>query len=96
MQNLYPVQHTINQYADDTNVAVTDMSSLRELFRTLGKYEKATNTKVNKDKTEALWVGNWKGRQDTPLNPKWTSDTIKFLGIIITRWGQTDIFHYVN
>jgi hypothetical protein len=83
MQNLYPVQHIINQYADDTNVAVTDMPSVRELFRTLGKYEKATNAKVNKDKTEALWVGNWKGRQDTPLNLKWTSGTIKFLGIVI-------------
>ena len=83
MQNLHPVQHIINQYADDTNVAVTDMSSVRQLFITLGKYEKATNAKVNKDKTEALWVGNWKGRQDTPLNLKWTSDTIKFLGIVI-------------
>ena len=28
-------------------------------------------------------MGNWKGRQDTPLNLKWTSNTIRFLGIAI-------------
>ena len=28
-------------------------------------------------------MGSWRERQDTPLNLKWTSETINFLGIII-------------
>jgi len=81
MRNLCPLEHKIKQYADDTKIAVSDVSSIKELFKTLGKYEKATNAKVNKDKTEALWVGNWRGRQDKPLNLKWKNDTVEFLGI---------------
>ena len=83
MHKLYPLQHKISQYADDTSIAVTDIVSINELFKTLDKYQKATNAKVNKDKTEGLWVGSWRERQDTPLNLKWTSETINFLGIII-------------
>jgi len=83
MLNLCPLEYKISQYADDTSIAVTDTKSIVELFKMLEKYQKATNAKVNKDKTEGLWVGNWKGRLDRPLNLKWTSDTIKSLGIII-------------
>ena len=83
MRNLSPLEHKIKQYADDTQIAVTDIPSITEVFKTLNKYEKATNAKVNKDKTEALWVGNWKGRQDKPLNLKWKNDTIKSLGISV-------------
>ena len=83
MKNLQPLEHKIGQYADDTETCITDMPSLEELFKTLGKYQKATNAKINKDKTEGLWVGNWKNRQDNPLNLKWTSSNVKFLGIYI-------------
>ena len=68
---------------DDTNVCVSNMSSLDELFKTLYDYEKATNAKINRDKTEALWVGKWKGRMDKPHNLKWKNDYVKFLGIYI-------------
>ena len=83
MKNLQPLEHKIGQYADDTEICVTDMPSLKELFTTLDKYQKATNAKINKDKTEALWVGNWKNRQDKPLDLKWTNKNVKFLGIRI-------------
>ena len=53
------------------------------VFLVLKEYEKATNAKVNVDKTEALWVGKWKNRTDKPLNLKWTNSHIKFLGIYV-------------
>ena len=59
------------------------MPSLDELMITLDKYEKATNAKINKDKTECLWVGSWKDRQDKPHNLKWKNDYVKSLGIYI-------------
>ena len=38
MRNLCPLEHKIKQYADDTKIAVSDVSSIKELFKTLGKY----------------------------------------------------------
>ena len=49
----------------------------------MDEYEKATNAKINKDKTEGLWVGKWKNRLDRPHNLIWKNDHVKFLGIYI-------------
>ena len=45
-------------YVDDMNVVVTTENSIHILFNLFSKYEKATNSKVNKDKTEALGSAN--------------------------------------
>ena len=70
-------------YADDLGVVVTTEESMKHLFDLLKKYELATNAKINQDKTEAMWLGSWIGRTDRPLNLKWTSEEVKFLGIYI-------------
>ena len=50
----------------------------------LKKYESATNAKLNKSKTEALWVGKWKDRNDKPLGLKWTNgQKVKFIGVYV-------------
>ena len=76
-------EQKVTMYADDMNVAVRTEKSIYELFNLTKKYEMATNSKVNKDKTEALWLGKWVGRMDTPLDLKWTQDEVKFLGVYI-------------
>ena len=81
MKNLEHLEHKTVQYADDMHICITSMPSLKELFRTLNKFEKATNAKINTDKTEALWVGKWMNRTDTPFDLKWTSTTVRFIGI---------------
>ena len=43
----------------------------------------ATNANINKDKTEAMWLGNWKDRTDKPLDLKWTNGEVNFLGIYV-------------
>ena len=83
MKNLVMLEHKGVQYADDMNICVTDMPSLDELFVVLNKFEKATNAKINKDKTEALWIGKWKNRTDRPHDLKWKSDHVKFTGIFV-------------
>ena len=83
MKNLEPLEHKINQFADDLEVCVTSIRSIDHLFETLSKFEKATNARINKDKTEALWIGKWKGRQDKPHNLKWTNNYVKFTGIYV-------------
>ena len=61
-------EHKVSSYADDMNVVVTTDQSIFELFDLINKYELATNSKINKDKTEGLWLGNWVNQLDKPLN----------------------------
>ena len=83
MKNLQPMEHKIVLYADDATVAIADMASLDELFKTLEEFEKATNAKINKEKTEGLWAGKWKNRRDKPHQLKWKNDHVKALGIYV-------------
>ena len=50
------LEHKIVQFANDTNVCVSSISSLNEPFLVSKEYEKVKNAKVNVDNTEALWV----------------------------------------
>ena len=83
MRNLKPLEHKLSQFADDTSVSVSTLKSIEELFKLLKEYEKATNAKINNDKTEGLWVGKWRTREDKPYNIVWKNDHVKFLGIHI-------------
>ena len=62
LKNLTYLEHKLAQYADDLKVCVTNLDSLNELFIVCKKFENATNARINKDKTKALWVGKWKNR----------------------------------
>ena len=70
-------------YADDLSAIVTEKESINELFNTLDNFGKATNAKINVEKTEAIWIGSWKNNLDRPKNLKWTNTMINNLGIWI-------------
>ena len=76
-------EHKVSSFADDMRVVVTTDNSIKNLFDLLKKYELATNSKINSDKTEALWLGKWKNRTDKPLNLKWTNEEVKSLGVYV-------------
>ena len=38
---------------------MTNDSSVKETFKELEKYEKATGAKINIEKTEGLFIGKW-------------------------------------
>ena len=65
------------------NIIVTTEESIYEHFELLRKYELATNSRINKDKTEALWLGNWKDRPNRQMNLKWTHEEVKFIGVYV-------------
>jgi len=75
--------HKDLEYADDMSIAITSLESLEVVFDVLARYEKATNSKINIDKTEALWVGAWRNRTDKPKGLKWSSSVVKSLGVYI-------------
>ena len=63
------------------------------------RFELATNAKLNVTKTEALWVGGWRNRRDTPYNIKWKNDYVKFLGVYVgnmTTRAEREIITNLN
>ena len=92
-------EHKDATYADDMNICVTTDESITELFKTLDKYEQATNSKINRDKTVCQWLGAWKNRTDKPLGLNWTSNAVMFLGVYIgndRKEASTATFSDIN
>ena len=51
------------------------------LLDLLEKFERCLGLKNNCTKSEAMWLGKWKDREDTPFNVKWPRDSVFALGI---------------
>ena len=75
------LQFKVSQYADDTTAFVKDERSLSSLFNVISIFEAGSGAKLNRSKTEALWLGAWKDRQDQPLGLSWVKKT-KILGVV--------------
>ncbi|KAI8521377.1 hypothetical protein Bbelb_011310 [Branchiostoma belcheri] len=69
--------------------------SIDRTFETIGRYEAGTGSKLNMGKTEALWLGSWRGRRDEPYPIKrWTSDSLTILGSPIVKI-EKEIHHFL-
>lgn len=51
------------------------------MFSTIAIYEAGSGAKLNLSKTEAMWLGAWKDRLDTPLSLTWVRK-MKILGVV--------------
>ena len=47
----------------------------------IANYEKASGAKINKDKSEGLWLGSFKNGLDSPLCFSWKKKSLKILGL---------------
>ena len=66
--------------ADDTTVFVRDYESLERILAIMSIFAKASGLRLNKGKTEAMWLGI-KGHRKKGLGLKWQDDSIFSLGI---------------
>ena len=73
----------IAQYADDTTAILKDVRSARNFLQLLERFSKISGLKINKEKTEALWLGRNKFNISKPLGIKWSQEPIKVLGVYI-------------
>ena len=71
----------IVNFADDTTIFLRDIDCLNRIQTILELYEKASSSKINHSKSQALWAGGHKNRCDKPGNMKWSNLSIKILGI---------------
>ena len=67
-------------YADDVFAVLKNLKSLETLLSLIELYEKGTGAKLNKSKTEAMWLGAWRSRSDEPLGLTWVKK-MKILGV---------------
>ena len=70
----------VRQYADDTTAFVKNLPSLVQLFNVVALYERGSGAKLNRAKTEAMWLGAWRSRADEPLGLTWVKK-MKILGV---------------
>lgn len=71
----------LSQYADDTTSFCKDESSLGRLLELLDIYSDCSGLKLNRSKSEAMWLGKHANRTDTPFEINWPQRPICALGI---------------
>ncbi len=77
----------VGQYADDTTGYLKNFRSLNHLFKVISLYERGSGAKLNRSKSEAMWLGAWKDCVDEPLGLTWVKK-MKILGVY---FGVVDV-----
>ena len=73
-------QFRVWQYVDNTTSFVKDFHSLVALFDIIAIYKRGSGAKLNRSKTEAMWLGAWREHADQPLGLTWVRK-MKILGV---------------
>ena len=64
-------------YSDDGNATLSDFDSVKQLFKILYIYQRASGAKVNLLKTIGFLMGKLRYEKDIPLDIRWTNEKIK-------------------
>ena len=70
----------INQYADDTTITVRDGGSVKRVLELVEKYERASGAKINREKSEAMYIG---GVETVEVGLREEKRYIKVLGMYL-------------
>ena len=74
----------------DTTTILRDLRSLHNLFDCINVYEGGTGAKLNRSKTEAMWLGAWRSQCDEPLGLTWVKK-MKILGAVFGTVPTKDL-----
>ena len=70
-------------YADDTTAIISSLEDAKRFVTVVNNFSKASGLLINKEKSEALWLGELKECNDKPMGIKWPK-AVKILGIFIS------------
>ena len=76
-----PKEIKCSQYADDTTIFLRDQNSISKLLKLLDDFKLVSGLEINTSKTEAMWLGSWRDKTETPFNFKWPKEPICALGV---------------
>ena len=71
----------LSQLADDTSVFVSSKQEISLILNLIEIFGSLSGLKLNRNKTEGLWLGKLKHTKDKYENINWATDTVKCLGI---------------
>jgi hypothetical protein len=71
----------ISMFADDTQLFNKDERSVEKSFDILSKYEKASGSRINYNKTKAISIGTARHRKPKFNKISWTKENVKTLGV---------------
>jgi hypothetical protein len=77
------IEIKIIQMADDTTVFVEDLNSLNKTLEIIESFHLFAGLKLNKSKTEAMWLGSWRNCDSQPLELTWVKE-VHSLGIFFS------------
>ena len=78
------LQYKISQYADDATCILKSERSLSSLLRVVSKFEQGSGAKLNTSKSEAMWLGKWRTRIESPYGLKWVTK-MRVLGVYFSN-----------
>ena len=78
----------LSQYADDTTSFIKDQSSLKTLLELLDQFKECSGLKMNKSKSEAMWLGKDKDNKDELYDLKWPQTPIIALGTAFQSYDK--------
>ena len=73
------------QFADDTTLMLSDISSIKNAIRLLEKFARVSGLKLNLGKSKAMWLGEKSIPNRKLFNLTWTDEPIKALGIYFCK-----------
>ena len=71
----------ISQLADDTTLYFNSKNDISVAMNEIEIFGNFSGLRINRNKTEGLWIGKLKHSKDKEENIKWTNKQIKTLGI---------------
>lgn len=79
------LQFEISQYANDATSILKSEKSLSCMLDVVRKFELGSGAKLNTSKSEAMWLGRWRCRGDSPFGLlKWVTK-IRILGVFFSN-----------
>ena len=78
------LQFKISQYADDATSILKSEKSLCHMLNVVRTFESGSGAKLNTSKSEAMWLGRWRGRGDSPFGLKWVTK-MRLLGVFFSN-----------
>ena len=77
------LQFKISQYADDATSTLKSEKSLCYMPGVVHKFELGSGAKLNTSKSEAMWLGRWRDRGDSPFGLKYGTVKWRMLVVIV-------------
>ena len=72
-------------YADDTTAIISSLDDAKKILTVVNNFGKASGLLINKEKSEALWIGDLKECNDKPLGIKWPKAYLESSSVMIRK-----------